>query len=178
MYRDAFLKRSLCYLICLLCIPFGSAVADILTWTDEHGEVHYGDSIPEEYRSQAEKIHVRDTNTYSHDEAVDQRFQVSTEVPETSITLNKKQELVGSNDPAPRAEADCQRDYGMSCDRVDNWQRYAVEECEEDRNGRRCEDPEFLALKYKPRTIDELKKQAIKAARANRKREQRGESNN
>lgn len=56
--------------------------------------------------------------------------------------------------PAPQlTEADCQALYGLSCDRVLNWESYALEACGDDQ---RCNDPDYLDRKYRPRLLSEL----------------------
>lgn len=61
---------------------------------------------------------------------------------------------------AKLTEEQCQEIYGLDCDRVLNWHKYALEACG---NDSRCEDEAYLDRKYRPRTKAEINMVARRA---------------
>lgn len=61
---------------------------------------------------------------------------------------------------AKLTEAECQDIYGLNCDRVFNWKKYALKACG---NDPRCKDEAFLDRKYRPRTKEEINTVARRA---------------
>lgn len=75
-----------------------------------------------------------------------------------------------STETTPK-QRDCEAEYGLTCERVDNWLRYARKACLE-RGDDRCDDPDYLERRYKPRPLAETREVARRAAiRRNRAEE-------
>ncbi|MDQ2070103.1 DUF4124 domain-containing protein [Natronospira bacteriovora] len=49
-------RRSTAILVMACLAAPGAALAQLYSWTDEEGNVHYGDSIPPEYRDQEQRV--------------------------------------------------------------------------------------------------------------------------
>jgi hypothetical protein len=71
--------------------------------------------------------------------------------------------------PQP-TEQQCQQNYNRSCEQISNWQTYAKEQCGSDE---RCQDPDFLERKYRPRSNEELREIALRAAVRNNNQQQK-----
>lgn len=133
-----------------------------MKWTDVDGNVHYGDTVPREYQHTSEAIFVDENNfvTNEHGSPSARRQYDSTSVIRERVAKHSAPELV----EAQMTEEECQRDYGMSCDKVNNWQADAKAACKKSRGGDRCDDEDFLAAKYKPRTLAQKRLQATRNA--------------
>jgi hypothetical protein len=159
------MKKHLLLLLFFLPVS-GTAHAQIVKWTDEHGQIHYGDKVPESYRKDSETVQmdtsnvIENTNNAPYAKPLsDSRrsFQTSDSTPVDPNTLTD--------------DATCQEIYGMSCDRVNNWQKYAEIACKERKHEKNCEDPGYLETKYKPRTLEKIHRSAATGARKRKKQE-------
>lgn len=157
------MTRKVYYIAFFLMLASQAAFSQIVKWTDEDGRVHYGDRIPEKYRENSEEVHLNTSNFIDND-----HFKYTSRSPKRET--KKYDEVKPSiQTPDPRVqEQKCIKDYGLSCDRVNNWEKYALAECVKQRNGRRCKDGAFLSSKYRPVTIEQ-KRANGRIARENRK---------
>ena len=145
-----------------------SADADIYSWKNDSGNTVYSD----QHRS-GKTIAETSTNRTNHYSA--DRNHKATESPSaTIVAVATTQAATTQLNPAALSattdhgspaitmtETECQQQYRLSCDRVENWKQYASDACDDDP---RCLDDDFLDRKYRPRTIEEMRKIAQRAA--------------
>ncbi len=151
--------------LCLMLLVAATARAEIYRWTDAQGNTVYSDQKTSEDAASAEPDSDK-VNYYSP--PVKKSASPPAGEPETLATLEAVEtpaethegEAKGDTDDA-LTEAECQEEYGRSCDEVVNWKEKALEDCGDDP---RCDDPEYLERKYRPRTRDELLAIARRAA--------------
>lgn len=145
----------LCSLYCLCLLASTAAHAEIYSWTDSAGNTTYSDQKPSADAKPTESGN--NINYYTAPPAVKSEPISNTE-PESLATLTPVAE---DEKPAAMTEKQCQQQYGKDCDSVNNWRQHALEKCGDDE---RCLDPAFLDKKYRPRTIEEQRKIAIRSA--------------
>ncbi|WP_101759970.1 DUF4124 domain-containing protein [Oceanicoccus sp. KOV_DT_Chl] len=136
-----------------LLIP---AQAEIYSWKDADGNTVYSDQKPS---SDATPTRSGSTvNYYSN--------PTSTTTPTTHSKLSPTDRLdalseVTEQDISEKmTEQQCQSLFATNCDQVENWLKYALEQCVDDS---RCQDPKFLEKKYRPRSLEELQAIARRA---------------
>lgn len=131
---------------------------EIVKWTDERGKVHYGDRVPDEYKGDSEKIYVSPNVVENKNRAV-----------KTTRVIRVKRPVVERKTSSDRdEEAKCMSDYGLSCERIKNWKKYAKVACKNKNIGRRqCENASYLEVKFKPLTKKELKRRKYNACIGN-----------
>jgi len=58
-------KTSILVLITLFSLSFfsGTVMSEIYTWVDENGKKHFGDRIPDEYRTKSNSVDLKNANT-------------------------------------------------------------------------------------------------------------------
>jgi hypothetical protein len=100
----------------LAALAAGAAsAADIWRWVDEAGKVHYGDSVPDKYKSVAKRVHAKDAVSDEDLRAAQER---------ANRDKGKLQELRSTRKVAaptpPPGGADPNKK--LSC--ADQWQRY------------------------------------------------------
>lgn len=157
-------KRLLLMLFCFSVSDMASA--QIIKWTDEHGKVHYGDTVPESYRKSSETIEVDNSNVMENNAVVPHAR------PSSDLRRPSQQPDSAKFDPNTFSdETECQEIYGMSCDRVNNWRKYAEIACKERKQEKNCEDASYLETKYKPRTLEKIRRSAATGARKRKKEE-------
>lgn len=144
-----------------LCVCVGLSVngqAQIVKWTDSNGKVHFGDTVPAEYKDTAEEVALSSANIIANDN--------SSSLPQPEPLENTDTRIVNrqSSTSVAEEEAECQKDYGMPCDAVENWEATARQNCLQNRGGDNCNDSEYLASKYKPRTLAQKRLQATRNA--------------
>lgn len=158
------------------------ADTEIYRSVDDSGNTSYSDRQPHASQRVTEEVTGR-VNVYSDPQRQQQNAQ--TEVtPDDEDTLH---DLSTGDDDANVAipkitisseklnEKRCQEIYGLDCDRVINWKKYAREKCGSDE---RCRDATYLDRKYRPRPLNETLKIAIKAGtRKNRKEDEERQRN-
>lgn len=136
--------------------------AEIYSWVDEQGNRMYSDQKP---AAGQESTIVQDSGTANYFKP--QPSQKITSNPATeqqteSHALLSSQSIDDSSSDSEKAmtEPYCQETYQLPCDRVVNWEEYAIADCD---NDDRCEDPGFLERKYKPLPIAEIQRRANSA---------------
>ena len=150
---------------CLALFTAAAAQAEVYSWTDASGNTVYSDRKTSG-KASVTKPNGNPVNYYSAPKPTGTKPPVPSDsrdvTKKTGDKLDKLEAVDGnSNDPATFTEAQCQQNYQLSCDRVVNWKQYAREACgDEDR----CKDPDYLDRKYRPRTVDELREVARRAA--------------
>ena len=134
--------------------------ADVYRSQDADGNITYSDQKPSENATPS-----RSDNSINYftppkiPEKKPARQPAST--PETLSTL----EAVADQDSEEKmTEQECQELYATSCDKIENWMKYAIEQCGDDS---RCSDPAFLEKKYRPRSIKEMQAIARRAGARN-----------
>ena len=147
------LKNILAALIASFFIDI-SASAEIYTWKDTDGNSIYTDQQP---TANAKPSNPRNTVNYYAAPTATAPTQ-STTASEQLATLTADTD--DDNEPL-LTEEECQQNYRLNCDRVTHWLKYALEDCV---NDQRCDDPDFLERKYRPRSMEEMQKIANRAA--------------
>ena len=156
------------YLLRFLFLSFTVVThADIYSWIDEQGNRIYSDQNPA---------------GHSKDQLINSKQPLNVYQPPRKPTATTRAVATASNDSASslkaedkpyntqkKDEKDCQQTYGLSCDRVNNWQQYARDACGDDP---RCDDSDFLARKYKPVPLADIRRLAQRnASRRNNDKE-------
>ncbi len=160
------LPRTATFLLLSLVVVFPMAIqADVVKWTDENGNVHYGDVVPEKYQDNAKTIDTTPANILEsqHKPAFPktERTQIKEKKSQNNFQKNASQKL--------KSEKKCQKIYGLSCNQINNWQENAKKECLSKNGGNKCNDPNYLETKYKPRTLKEKRLQATRNANRRKK---------
>ncbi len=144
-----------------------SASAETYRWKNESGNAVYSD----QHRSgQAVAETAINSSDYYSNARNRKTVEVTTQTtePVAKIVSSTQQHLATLTATTDKdglvptmTESECQRDYRLSCDRVNNWKQYAAEACDDDS---RCLDDDFLDKKYRPRTTQEMRKISQRAA--------------
>lgn len=131
--------------------------AEIYRWKDAEGNTVYSDQKQSE---SAEKATLKDKNVnyYAAPKAKPATVKPIQQPVDTLATLEAMEDK--AEDDGAMSEAECQQQYRRSCEQVDNWEKYALEDCG---NDPRCDDPDYLDRKYRPRTTDEMREVARRA---------------
>ncbi len=144
----------------IFCVLSVSTQAEVYSWQDEAGNTVYSDKKPSE-----DAKPTRSTPAVNYFTAPARKQEKSSPSEATPDTLSELSAVEDDEETSKAlTEAECQQVYGLSCDRVNNWQRHALEKCGDDS---RCKDPAFLDKKYRPRTLAEMQKIANRAASRN-----------
>ncbi len=140
------LNRVACILIALLPLASLDAVSgNIVKWTDENGKVHFGDEVPEKYKQKSSQIEINNDNIIKNDNALkNDRFIKRRNARERRERVRMDTQSDKALIARQEQERKCQKEYGVPCERLINWKRYAREECLNARRGRKCKDPEIL----------------------------------
>ena len=147
--------------LALLCLMLActAAHADVYSWKDSDGSTVYSD---QKTSDQAKPAKAGSTINY-YTPPPSKPKQASTPLEEPLAVLS-----IAEDEPqaskAELTEQQCQQQYSLDCDHVKNWRRYAIERCGDDS---RCEDPDFLEKKYRPRSIEEMQAIARRSAARN-----------
>jgi hypothetical protein len=144
--------------ICLLSL---SLQAQIYSWVDEQGNRMYSDQKP---ASGQDSTTVKDSGTANYFEPLssDETTPSPTKQQTESHSLQSSHSNAESSPGAENVmtEQYCQEIYQLPCDRVVNWEKYALADCD---NDDRCEDSGFLERKYKPLAIADIQRRANSA---------------
>lgn len=144
-----------------------SASAEIYSWKNDAGNTVYSD----QHRS-GQAITETSTNSSNYYSPKPNREKMDPVSETTGLTVKtseaKEQHLATLSATTDQerlvqamTESECQQLYRLSCDRVVNWKEYATDACGDDS---RCLDDDFLDKKYRPRTTEEMRKIAQRAA--------------
>ncbi len=142
-------------LSCML-LTSTAALAEVYSWKNSEGSTVYSD---QKTSGDAKSTQSGSTINYYTPPPVKPKQQTKT--PDESLAVLSIAEDEPDKQSTELTEQQCQQQYELSCDRVNNWRRYALEQCGDDA---RCEDPEFLDNKYRPRTIEEMREIARRSA--------------
>jgi hypothetical protein len=138
-----------------------SLQAQIYSWVDEQGNRMYSDQKP---AAGQDSTTVQDSGTANYFKP--QYSEETTRSPSKQQTQSQsKQSRQSKSENNSRTEdvmtePYCQEIYQLPCDRVVNWEKYAIADCD---NDDRCEDPGFLERKYKPLPIADIQRRANSA---------------
>lgn len=136
----------------LLATSLSSAAhADIYRWQGDDGSTVYSDQKASADAETTAPDSGR-VNYYTSPKKPSQPALPKLEAVEDAYFIEPVDRRDQADEPA-LTEAQCQELYGLNCDRVINWRKYALEACG---NDPRCQDPAFLDRKYRPRTKDEM----------------------
>ncbi len=146
-----------CLTLSLTCIVLSStaALADVYSWKDSDGSTVYSD----QKTSGKAKSTATSSSVNYYTPPVSKPKQQSPTLSEPLATLSIEEDEPEGE--AELTEQQCQQQYNLDCDSVKNWRRHALERCGDDS---RCEDPEFLDKKYRPRTVEEMQAIARRSA--------------
>lgn len=104
------------YLVVFLLVC-SAASAEIYRWTDENGKVHFGDRVPEQYRTNTENLEVKAHNVLESD-------MKRGYVPREQVTQHEPG-AVASQPPRRSEKAPPQTTLRSSIDECQNqWQSY------------------------------------------------------
>lgn len=149
----------------LLSIQIQAAVK----WVDDKGQTHFGDRLPKTKTGVNQAVEIANTtaiNTVKNDN-LNRKFRPT---QRSKAANTDKNQLAASN---RKSETKCQRTYGLSCEQVNNWQQHALYICKKNGGTSKCLDAKYLAIKYQPRTLAELRR----VAKNTKKRSKRKTSN-
>lgn len=149
-------------------ILFGFAVgpivahADIYSSKDERGNSVFSD----QNSSTSKTIKSSGTANYYTPVTVLKTVKLSPKQPlptgESQFSAGRQADVESDRgNTGARTEAECQREYSLSCDKIVNWKKHAITSCG---NDSRCEDEEYLTRKYKPLPTQALLKIARRSA--------------
>lgn len=153
MPSTQFLKQLATITCLVLSAPL---VADIYSWTDADGTRIYSDQKPSETAQPTAS-----TPAINYYTASKIKPDPAYESPTGNEQLSTLTALSEAEDETELNEQQCQQQYSRSCDEIINWQDYASQACGDDP---RCQDSEFLERKYRPRSNEELREIALRAA--------------
>ena len=158
-----------CALLLAIGLTGSLGIADVYRYQDANGNTQYSDQQqPAGQTMDMEQLN-HQTNTFST--TADQQGIVDIQalsLPDdeqavNAYSLNSTPDNTATPpEPAQLTEEHCQELYGLACDRVVNWRKYALEKCGHDK---RCKEESFLERKYKPVPLSELRKVAHNASR-------------
>lgn len=163
--------HNTCLLLTGLLLLASIASADIYRWSDDEGNVRYSDQKPTENAQPVTPSGA--INSYRPAPAA-----AGKKPPETATlsTLSAATEqtppatAASSDGLAPLTEQQCQQDYNRSCEEISNWREAAEQRCGDDP---RCADEDFLERKYRPRSNEELRQIALRAAIRNNRHDKK-----
>jgi hypothetical protein len=142
--------------------------AEVSSWKDASGNIIYSDQKPSaEAKPQGKSSAI---NSYHHADTIKQKNPITKITPSESLSVITAEEVPQEEAEPVLTEQYCQSNYNRSCDEVSNWESYAKEQCGSDP---RCEDPDFLDRKYRPRSNEEIKEIALRAAIRNNNQDQK-----
>ena len=144
-------------LACLVSTGSGYVKADIYSWKDENGNTVYSD----QKTSDKAQPSVQTKQTVNYYSAPQKPAPAADNAGGDSLATLEAVDEGDDTKAKPLTEKQCQQMYQRSCDQVQNWQKYARKACG---NDARCDDPNYLDRKYRPRTTEELREVARKAA--------------
>jgi hypothetical protein len=164
---------TLCSLL-LTSLLSTTVTADIYSWIDAEGNRVYSD---QKQQSQATTYTPQgDTNRltqYKKAEPAEPATESTSQANTVIEALSSRNDNASSGDrgeeqdteqlptdPENMTEQQCQYTYGLSCERVIDWRKYALQACGDDE---RCRDNSYLERKYKPVSIA----QSLKVAQRN-----------
>ncbi|MFA7552696.1 MAG: DUF4124 domain-containing protein [Spongiibacteraceae bacterium] len=155
---------------CLTALSIGllvntAAQAEIYSSKNADGNTVFTDQRPNQA---SQPTRTGSTVNYYQPVAAKPANNKSSNNPSELATLSVEDDENKERSEPQLTEADCQRDYRLSCDQVNNWMQYAIENCV---NDQRCKDPDFLERKYRPRSREEMIAIANKAAIRNNRNE-------
>ena len=139
-----------------------SLQAQIYSWVDEQGNRIYSDQKPAAGQD-ATTVNDSGTVNYFQPQPSQQPIQRPVTKQQTeSLSLQSNHSKADSSSGTEKlmTEPYCQEIYQLPCDRVLNWKKYALADCD---NDDRCEDPGFLERKYKPLPVAEIQRRANSA---------------
>ena len=157
---------------CFVCLT-PAVHAQIYSYIDENGNRVYTDQKPLSEKGSAQKPIATDGAVNFYSPPKRETAIKKNNAPETPDTqLNASSNDIANTDSEGSGEGNmteqqCQEQYQLSCDRVVNWRRYALEKC--GKKDPRCQDEEYLDAKYRPRTIEEMQTVARLAGQRNRR---------
>ena len=128
----------------------------VVKWVDDKGQTHFSDQRPKAKTDVKQSVEIVETaaiNTIKNDNR-DRKFQPTRR---RKAACAQKKQLAASK---RKTEAKCQRVYGLPCERVNNWQQHALQTCKAKGGASKCQNAKYLAVKYQPRTLAELRKVA------------------
>ena len=139
-----------------------SLQAQIYSWVDEQGNRMYSDQKPASGQDSTTVQNSGTVNYFQPQPSQQRKSNPATEQPAQSLSLQSSQSIANNSAGSSEemTEADCQEIYQLPCDRVVNWEKYALEDCD---NDDRCEDSGFLERKYKPLPIADIQSRANSA---------------
>jgi hypothetical protein len=149
---------------CLLLTS--AAQAEIYSWQDAAGNTQYSDQKPS--ADAKPDTSSQSANYYQPTKVKPAIKATASLLPATLDELSAEEDVT---DGQPQlTEQQCQQNYNRSCEQVTNWQTYAKQRCGSDE---RCKDADFLERKYRPRSNDELREIALRAAVRNNNQQQK-----
>ncbi|ARN74762.1 DUF4124 domain-containing protein [Oceanicoccus sagamiensis] len=137
---------STAFALTCLMLTSTAAQADVYSWKDSDGSTVYSDQ-----KTSSKAQSTPSGNTINYYSPPPSKPKPGTTLDEPLATLS-----IAEDEPAAKpalSEQQCQQQYKLDCDQVTNWRKYALERCGDDP---RCEDPEFLDKKYRPRSMEEM----------------------
>lgn len=151
----------------------GFASADIYSWKNASGNTVYSDQ-----RGRGKVITETTTNSTDYYSVTHENRADRTVSQHPGSTADSEQQhlatITSSTDlqqsPPTLTESECQQQYQLSCERVNNWKTYAIEACGDQE---RCGDDAFLDRKYRPRSIEEMQTIANRSAIRNNLQERK-----
>ena len=151
-----------------------AAQAEVYKSTDDAGNVVFSDQKPSENaRPETTENTVNyfsspTPSTTRSNAQVSSASKSSTKPSPTKLSKLSAEEET-TNIPI-LTEEQCQEQYGRSCDEIINWLEYAKQDCTDDS---RCDNPDFLDRKYRPRSNEEMRKIALRSAARNNNHEEK-----
>ncbi len=162
------MMRNFLLLSLLLSLP-ALALAEIYSWVDDSGNRVYSDQKPASGEHQSLSADRAAVNYYQPSARSSRQPTASNKAAATVLHAEHSTADDDGEQDSAMSEQQCQQDYGLSCERIANWQHYAREACGDDP---RCDDASFLARKYQPVPLAQLRRQAQRiAAKRSRDRE-------
>lgn len=130
------------YILVVFSLIFTSVnAADVYQWVDAQGVEHFSDTPPPADQDGVKllKVNGQDINLF-HDEAAESAVAASVPVPGPKPQAAR----------VPRNDDECAAIYGNPCDWDNQWQAYAVVNCQRV-NDPNCDDAAHLQAHYDPR---------------------------
>lgn len=137
-----------------------SLEAEIYSWTDEQGNRIYSDKNPGSSQAATTVQENNSVNYYQPDAALTKSKTSAENTPAVILDSAQASSKENISEEVTMTEGDCEKTYGLPCDRIVNWKDYALSACN---NDDRCDDEDFLERKYKPLPIAEIQKRANNA---------------
>lgn len=148
-------------LSCIATIQgIATAQAGVYKSTDDAGNVVFSDQKP----SENARPETADNAVNYFSSPPVSTTRKSSQAKSSSASYSKLSTLSVEEDTTSvpiLTEQQCQDQYNRSCDEVTNWLDYAKQACT---NDNRCDDLDFLDRKYRPRSNEEVREIALRAA--------------